>query len=532
MPFGATRARSGGMNQPATPDSHPEEVSVLRKENAELREVNRLLKLKVEKLERQLWSPKSERTRGEDQAQGRLFAEPEAVLAPAAGTPAKAGKGGGSRIAKGPKPLDPALRREVIRLPDPDLKDLICPESGRARQPAFVEWIEVLARRPAEYYVKVYERMVFTSEMKTAPVYAPWPVDVLPRSRTHASVVAHIACAHFADHLPYHRIEQQLARVGVDLPRVCQVSLMRQLDERTNPLVRHIKEKEVLGSGYVQLDATPIPVADPDRPGRLQEATLWAYRSLAGPVWFEYRATKSPKGPNQVLVDTHYRGYLQTDGAPGLGEIGPTGEVISLGCHAHLRRPIYQAVKGGEKKAQRYLEAINRLFRIERLAKRFKLSVEKRQQLRGKHSVPLFQALVAWAKEEVITATPKTEFSDGLHYLLGQEARLERCLRVPQAELSNNGAENSIRPLKLGSKNWIGIGHPNAGPRLANLFTLVENCRQAGIDPEAYLIDVIARLPDHPAKDIGTLSPWKWKPPAGPPAATTASSESSPGPGR
>ena len=134
----------------------------------------------------------------------------------------------------------------------------------------------MLARKAAEYYVKAYERTVFTSPLKNAPVYSPWPDEVLPRSRTHASVVAYIASAHYADRQPYFRIERQLYRVGVDLPRNCQVSLMRQLEERVAPLVRHLK-MEILGSGYVQLDATPINVADPARPGRLREASLWVF---------------------------------------------------------------------------------------------------------------------------------------------------------------------------------------------------------------------------------------------------------------
>jgi hypothetical protein len=184
-------------------------------------------------------------------------------------------------------------------------------------------------------------------------------------------------------------------------------------------------------------------------------------------------------------------------------------------------------VKGHELKAERYLQGINRLFRIDRLAKRFGLSVEKRQKLRDKHSLPLFRQLVRWANEDTLTATPKTDFGDGLHYLLAQRVSLERCLTMPRAELSNNGAENSIRPLKLGAKNWQAIGHPSAGPRLANLFTLVENCRQAGVDPEAYLIDVIGRLPDHPAKDIAALSPWKWKRSTEAPVSTTSSIGSS-----
>ena len=512
----------GRVIAPAAPT---EEIGLLRKENEELRQLNRLLALKVEKLERQLWSPKSERYLPDDTGQQKLFAEPKVEPAPAspeASNPSRRIQA--SRIPKGPKPLDPSLPRQRIQVPDPDLKELICPESGRPRQPAFVERIEVLARKAAEYYVKVYERTVFTSPLKTAPVYSPWPDDVLSRSRTHASVVAHIACAHFADHLPYFRIERQLARVGVDLPRNCQVSLMRQLEERVAPLVRHLK-MEILCSGYVQLDATPIDVADPSRPGRWREASLWVFRSQAGAVWFEYQPNKSPKGPDQVLAGAKYRGLLQTDAAAGLGNIGPPGQITHLGCLAHLRRPLFHSVKGGEKRAERYLKAINRIFRIDRLAKRFSLSAEKRQKLRDRHSLPLFRAMLDWAKQE--EATPKTDLAEGVHYLLAHQVPLERCITVLEAELSNNGAENAVRPLKLGAKNWGAIGHPSAGPRLANLFTLVENCRQAGIDPEAYLIDIIARLPDHPAKDIAALSPWRWKSASGPAASTTSANGSS-----
>src|SRR5690606_8958104 len=136
---------------------------------------------------------------------------------------------------KGPKPIDPNLPREVITMPAPDLKALICPVTAKPMQPGFAEALEVLARRPAVYFVKRYERTVFVSPAKSAPVYTPWPADVLPRARVHASIVAHVAAAHYCEHTPYHRLEQQLARIGVDLPRVNQVSLMRQLDERLAP---------------------------------------------------------------------------------------------------------------------------------------------------------------------------------------------------------------------------------------------------------------------------------------------------------
>lgn len=97
-----------------------------------------------------------------------------------------------------------------------------------------------------------------------------------------------------------------------------------------------------------------------------------------------------------------------------------------------------------------------------------------------------------------------------MRYLLGQEERLARCLTHIAAELSNNPVERAIRPLKIGAKNYLFIGHPSAGPRLANLFTLVENCRLLGIDPEAYVMDVITRLADHPAARISELLPHRW----------------------
>jgi transposase len=482
----------------------------LRAEVQTLTQERRLLQLKVDELQRQIWDKKSERYVAAANGQTVLFEDPTPPAAPAApAKPAPRTTSRQPRTPMGPKPLDPALPRETITLPAPDLQDLICPETKQPRQPAFVEQLEVLARKPAEYYVKRFERLVYVSPAKTAPVATPWPADVLPRARVHASVVAYLATTHFADHQPYYRIEQQLSRIGVDLPRNCQVSLMRQLDTLVEPLVKAMRQ-EVLGCGYVFLDATPIPLLDPTRPGVAREATLWAYRGHTGTVWFDYQTSKSPQHPDQVLREVNYRGLLQVDGATGLGSIGPPGQVITLGCHAHLRRYFFKAVQSGERQAEPYLHSINRLFRLERLAKYFRLTEEHRAQLRARHSVPRFDQMIQQAVQDTPTALPKSRWGAGLHYLLAQQAPLRRCLTEAQAELSNNPVENAIRPLKLGAKNWLQIGHPSAGPRLANLFTVVENCRQAGIDPEAYLIDVIARLPEYPAGRIADWLPRKW----------------------
>jgi len=418
------------------------------------------------------------------------------------------------------QPLDPALPREVIALPDPPEKERVCPMTGVPLVPGFTQALEVLARKPAVYYVKRYERIVWVSPAKTAPMTTPWPADVLPRSGVHASIVAHIAAAHFSEHVPYYRLEQQLARTGVALPRSTQVSLMAQLDALVAPLVDHLKAR-VLGSGYVHLDATPIDVCDPARPGEARSATLWAYRArsrdptMEGLVWFDYRETKSPVHPGHVLRDARYRGVVQTDGAAGLDTLGPPDRITHLGCWAHARRYVLEAVRLGEPRATGYLAWIDRLFRWDAAARRLVAAAPAHAgrvaTWRERFSIPVIQALFAQAIQDGLMAPPKSALGIALGYLLGQRASLERCVTTPGAYLDNNGAENAIRPLKLGAKNWLFIGHPTAGPRLANLFTLVENCRQAGIDIEAYLIDLVTRLPAHSIRRLGDWLPRTWQ---------------------
>jgi transposase len=259
---------------------------------------NQRLTLRVQDLQQQLWGRKAERGLASAPAALSLFAD--ALLGdeePGPPTPTAARPRAAAAAPRGPRPLDPALPREVIALPDPPASTRRCAVTGQPLVVGFTEHLEVLARRPATYYVQRYERTVWVSPAKTAPLATPWPAAVLPRARMHASVIAHIAAAHDSEHLPFYRLEQQLARTGITLARSTQVSLMTQLDALVAPLVAHLKTA-VLTSGYVHLDATPIDVCDPARPGRVREATLWAYRARSpdpavdGLVWFDYQPTK------------------------------------------------------------------------------------------------------------------------------------------------------------------------------------------------------------------------------------------------
>lgn len=344
------------------------------------------LALRVTDLEQQLAARKRPRPPTTDPAALSFFQESEDPEDAAPGTsddapaavPSRARESRESRESaprpRGRQPLDPALPREVIQLPDPPEARRVDVFTGKPLMPGFTETLEVLARRPAVFFVKRYERTVWVSPDKTAPVTTPWPASALPRSRIDVGVVAHIAAAHFSEHLPYYRLEQQLARAGVSLPRNTQVSLMAQLDARVAPVVDCIK-RHVLASGYVHLDATPIDVCDPARPGEARSATVWAYRArspdpeLDGLVWFDYRPTKSPVEPSAVLRAAQYRGVVQTDGAAGLDTLGPPEQITHLGCWAHARRYVVDAVAATDARAAPYLTAIDRLFRIDARAR-------------------------------------------------------------------------------------------------------------------------------------------------------------------
>lgn len=504
-------------------------VATLHARIHDLEAENHCLTLKLQDLQQQLWARKGERSVAGTAAvalslfQDAQHAQAVATLSASHPPIRPAPRARGEREEPAPpgrQPLDPALPREVIQLPDPSEAKRVDLFTGAPLTAGFTETLEVLARKPAVYYVKHFERTVWVSPAKTAPVATPWPADVLPRSRVHASIVAHIAAAHFSEHVPYYRLEQQLARTGVALARSTQVSLMAQLDALVAPLVDHVKA-QVLASGYVHLDATPVDVCDPARPGEARSATLWAYRArsvnpdVEGLVWFDYRPTKSPVHPGTVLREAGYRGVVQTDGAAGLDALGPPEAITHLGCWAHARRYVVEAVRLGEPRAGPLLAQLDRLFRLDARARRAVATnpthAERVATWRERFSVPLLHALFARAMADGLTVPPKSALGVALGYLLGQRAALERCVTTPGAYLDNNGAENAIRPLKLGAKNWLFIGHPDAGPRLANLFTLVENGRQAGVDIEAYLIDLLTRLPAHSIRRLGDWLPRAWQ---------------------
>jgi len=484
-------------------------VSLLTAQNEELKAENKRLALRIKALEKELYGSRSDRRKPEDPNQS-TFPEIEAIeevkaeAASLSSSPRKERKG----KKKGPKPLNPDLPRVEERIADPDLKELICPVNGKPMRPVFEEKIEVLARKPAEYWVRVIVRQVFASEQGDAMAYSPWPCEVMPRSRIDASVLGSILSARFADHQPYSRQSGQLARHGVDLARGTISSLVGLAEEKLE-CIHDAVVRQTLACDYLMMDPTPVRLKSEEKKGSTKEACLWTYRALDGPVFFEFAQGKHGTTPAHTLE--HYQGILQTDGASNFGGVPARDDIIHMNCWAHARRYFVKAEEAGERCASEYLDAIDRLFRRERIIRRFRLGRESILELRRRFSLPevdaLFEKARLYAQNHRMLKTPMPK---AIAYMLTRTAPLRECFLHAPSRIDNNLAENALRPIKLGQKNWMFIGHPNAGPRAAKMFTLAENCRMLGINPEKYFIDVLSRVDDHPYSKIDELTPHGW----------------------
>jgi len=484
----------------------------LKAENTELKAEIKRLSLRVQVLEKELYGSRSDRRKDQDDPNQQSLLEVEEAqeageeqseaTAPRRRQPKPAGK------PKGRKPLNPNLPRVEEEIADPDLEELICPVTGQSMRFVFEEKIEVLARKPAEYYVRVLTRRVFGSVGGDAMAYSPWPGEVMPRNRVDASVLGSLLCHRFADHQPYYRQCQQLERHGVRLARNTMTSLVA-LAERKLECIYEAVVKQALAVGYLMMDPTPVRLMSQTKKGSTKEACVWTYRALDGPVFFEFAEGKHGTTPQKTLKS--YSGILQTDGASNFGGVPEREDIIHLGCWAHVRRYFLRAEEAGERNAGAFLDLIDRLFRRERLARRFNLPADKLRELRRRYSLPEVESIYERA-ETYSTQTPmvKTPLSKATAYVLKRKTSLRECFLQAPSRIDNNLAENALRPIKLGVKNWLFVGHENAGPRMAKMYTLVENCRMLGLNPEEYFIDVLARVDDHPIGRIAELTPHNW----------------------
>jgi transposase len=348
------------------------------------------------------------------------------------------------------------------------------------------------------------------AQVDAVPFTAELPARVIPGGIPAAGLIAFIIVAKYVDHLPLYRIEKAFTqRFGIKIPRQRMCDWIGYVTENLLSLIYYLIRQDLLKGGYLQIDETPIRYLDPDHRGQSHRGYLWAYGRPGGDICFDWSQGRGKPAAETILKD--YNGLLQSDGYTVYDSVCNGKKITQLGCWAHARRKFYEAYKQGEKGAAYYLLKIRELYAIEAEIPEGAKPAEV-AALRQEKSTPILTRIRESLEQDQNKHLPKIKMSQAIGYAKSQWEKLITYVQHGQTRIDNNLTEQAIRPTKLGMKNWLFIGHPEAGDRAAIIYTILECCRRHGVEPLAYLNDVLRRLPgmtNHEAAKAG-LTPKEW----------------------
>ena len=472
-----------------------------------------LLEQKVDMLVRRIFGTKSESL---DPAQLELLLDPDAAKKPVAA--------GGQNDAPAVEPAHEARRKERAerkpRTPDdlPVEEEIIDPLVVRANPDAWrtigEERREQLDYRPGRFVRKILVRRKYVRKDDPAakPVIAPLPPCLQERCLATPGLIAEVVVNKYAHHLPLDRQEKIFAqRHRVHLPRKTLCGWTLLASDWLSILYREI-EREHRESLYQQVDETPIRYLDPGS-GKAQQGYFWTSRIPGGSVLYQWHAGRGHECLDDLLGAQDRPRVIQSDGYAAYKTwVGKRKRITLAGCHAHMRRKFFEAKDQAPQIVGWILGQIGHLYRIERELRQRRAGPRLREAVRTSASLMIHRRLKCCfemlAKRRSIL--PKSLLGLAVSYALKQWSALEVCMADGRVELDTNLVENAIRPTKLGAKNWLFIGREESGEKSAILYTMIENCRRAGIDPRAYLEDLLTRLPGMTNHDAVKLTPANW----------------------
>jgi transposase len=409
----------------------------------------------------------------------------------------------------GRQSLPPHLPRveRVIACPAEQCKCGVC---GQEKAIIGYEISEQLEVEPAKYFVQVTKREKRACRCGRGGVMtAPVPKRIIEKGLVSDRVVINTLVSKYCEHLPLYRQSMSLEReTGLALSRATMDGWVMQVGQLLIPVVGAMKN-ELLGGSYLQADETPVAVQMHDRRGHNHQAYLWQYSRPGGAVVFDFRLGRGREGPKQFLWK--YGGILQTDGYVAYEQVGGPGMVHAC-CWAHARRGFCDVVKlnPGDAVATPIVEKIGELLAIDAVAREQGLKVDARQALRREKAPAVLDAIKTAVESARASALPGSTLGKACQYTLGLWPKLIRFLDYPELELSTNLAENSIRPIALGRKNWIHIGSPQAGPKVAAILSIIETCRRIKLPVREYLSAVLPGLANRQLQRLSELTPTAW----------------------
>jgi transposase len=358
-------------------------------------------------------------------------------------------------------------------------------------------------------------------------VQEPAPTRPVARGMAGPGLLAHIIVAKYDDHLPLYRQTEILARMGADIPRSTLIDWCGRGVATLAPLIARIREI-VMVADRLHGDDTPIRVLDPSVPatkGRkraVKEGRIWAYvhddRPWAGsdPPAVAYYFSPDRKGEHPQKHLAEFRGVLQADAYAGFRklyepELDDTQRIREAACWAHLRRDFHDVWQAtGSPIAKEALDQIGRLYDIERAINGE--PAEVRVAVRQEKSRPIADQFRAWCAHQLDRIPGKGDLAKAMRYALKRWEAFTLFLEDGRVAIDNNPAERALRPVCLTRKNALFAGSDAGGETFAAAMTIIETAKLSGLNPEAYLTDILARINDHPNKRLDDLLPWNWQP--------------------
>ena len=433
-----------------------------------------------------------------------LNAEPPVPVSPA---PAAVAPSARPRRGHGRTPLPALLPRRRVEHPLPEER-CTCTACGARLVKIGEETSEQLDYQPASLFVTEHVRFTYACRACEATVVtAETPAAPIEKGRPGPGLLAQVITAKYADHLPLHRQVDIFARHGVTLARQTLCDWVAAAAALLTPVYEDLTAG-VLASAVIHTDDTAVPVLDRERtqtrPGR-----LWVYvgDGRPGDIVYAYTADRTRAGPAAFLGD--FRGYLQADAYAGYDALYATGRVVEVGCWAHARRRFWEAKASDPARGLPALAFIQQLYAVEAEAKEF--AVETRRARRQAHALPVLARFKTWLDEQADRILPKSPIGEAVGYARAQWTALTRYTEDGALAIDNNAAERALRRVCTGRKNWLFCGSDTGGERAAILYSLVATCKAHGIDPWAYLRDVLERISTHPNRRRAELLPRHWK---------------------
>ncbi len=438
-------------------------------------------------------------------------AEEEAAAEIVAPTPERAERSGRTR-RPARRPLPEHLPRERIIYPAP----CACPKCGGPVRRLGEDVTESLECEPRRWKVVEHVREKVSCRACEAVSQPPAPSHPIARGRAGPKLLALVLAAKYGQHLPLTRQSAIYAREGVEIDVSTLADWVGAAAASLMPLVEAIRA-HVFAAERLHGDDTTVPVL---AKGRTRIGRLWVYvrddRPFAGPAppaaAFFYSADREGIHPERHLAG--FAGVLQADAYGGFNRLYAPGRepgpILEAACWAHARRKLYElAATAKAPVAAEAVRRIDRLFAVERDIAG--LSAEARLAARRDRSAPILAELEPWLRRQQERLSRKSEVGKAIAYATRRWEALTRFMSDGRICMSNNAAERALRGVAVGRRNWTFAGSDRGGERAAAIYTLIETAKLNGVDPQGWLADVLARLPDHPARRISELLPWHWR---------------------